>query len=149
DQFFHTLPFDDKLRLHFHRFMHGVHDELKTLRNAEDPLKIVATRIARRARVICFDEFFVSDIADAMILGRLFEYLFRYGVTLVATSNIAPDDLYKDGLQRARFLPAIAAIKRHCEILDVDAGTDYRLRTLTAMEAYHWPLDEAADMAIE
>ncbi len=149
DQFFHALPFDNKLRLHFHRFMQQVHGELKTLQRSEDPLKVVAARLASKTKVICFDEFFVSDIADAMILGRLFEYLFAYGVTLIATSNIPPDDLYRDGLQRARFLPAIALLKQHCEILNVDAGTDYRLRTLESAEIYHWPLDEAARRAME
>lgn len=149
DQFFHALPFEQKLRLHFHRFMQQVHGELKTLRKAEDPLRIVAAGLARRTRVICFDEFFVSDIADAMILGRLFENLFRFGVTLVATSNIPPENLYKDGLQRSRFLPAIGLVKRHCEVLNVDAGTDYRLRTLETVEIYHWPLDEDADRAME
>lgn len=149
DQFFHALPFEQKRRLHFHRFMQQVHGELKTLRHAEDPLRIVAERLARKTRVICFDEFFVSDIADAMILARLFETLFAHGVTLIATSNIPPDQLYAGGLQRARFLPAIELIKRHCEVLNVDAGTDYRLRTLETVEIYHWPLDDAADAAME
>lgn len=149
DQFFHALPFEEKLRLHFHRFMQQVHTELKMLKDQEDPLQKVAERLAGKTRVICFDEFFVSDIADAMILGRLFEHLFGYGVTLVATSNIPPDELYKDGLQRARFLPAIQLIKRHCEILNVDGGVDYRLRLLETVEIYHWPLDEAADKAME
>lgn len=149
DIFFHALPFDDKLRLHFHRFMQQVHAELKTLKDEQDTLRIVAERLAKRTRVICFDEFFVSDIADAMILGRLFEHLFRYGVTLVATSNIPPDELYKDGLQRRRFLPAIEQIKQHCETMNLDAGVDYRLRTLEKAEIYHWPLDERADQAMQ
>lgn len=149
DIFFHALPFDDKLRLHFHRFMQQVHAELKTLKDEQDTLKIVAERLAKRTRVICFDEFFVSDIADAMILGRLFGHLFRYGVTLVATSNIPPDELYKNGLQRRRFLPAIEQIKQHCEVLHLDSKTDYRLRTLEKVEIYHWPLDEHAEQAME
>lgn len=149
DTFFHTLPFPRKTRLHFHRFMQQVHAELKTLKDSEDPLKTVASRLAGKTRIICFDEFFVSDIADAMILGRLFEYLFTYGVTLVATSNIPPDQLYKDGLQRARFLPAIRLIERYCEILNVDAGMDYRLRTLETVEVYHCPLGAEADSAME
>lgn len=149
DQFFHALPIDEKLRLHFHRFMQQVHGDLRQTKGAEDPLKIVAANIARRTHVICFDEFFVSDIGDAMILGRLFEHLFQHGVTLVATSNIPPEKLYSNGLQRARFLPAIQQIETHCEILNVDAGTDYRLRKLEAAETYHWPLDKAAAIAIE
>lgn len=146
DLFFETLAEPRKGRWHFHRFMGGVHEELKTLKNRTDPLQSVADRIAARARVICFDEFFVSDIADAMILGRLFEALFGRGVTLVATSNIPPDELYRDGLQRARFLPAIALLKRHCRVLNVDNGIDYRLRTLETAEIYHAPLDEAAEI---
>ena len=113
DTFFDCLPFDKKSRVHFHRFMHRVHAELKTLDNHSDPLKIVADRLADEARVICFDEFFVSDITDAMILGTLMEELFARGITLVATSNIVPDELYKNGLQRARFLPAIALINKY------------------------------------
>lgn len=149
DLFFHAVPFDNKLRLHFHRFMQQVHAELKTLKDKEDPLRTVAARLASRTRLICFDEFFVSDIADAMILGRLFENLFQYGVTLVATSNIPPDDLYRNGLQRARFLPAIQLIKQHCEVLNVDAGIDYRLRTLEQVEIFHSPLDQQAEAAME
>ena len=128
DIFFQTLPFENKLRLHFHRFMKQVHDELRTLKSEEDPLRTVAERISKRAQVICFDEFFVSDIGDAMILGRLFEHLFRRGTTLVTTSNIRPADLYAGGLQRTRFIPTIQLIENSCEILRLDAGTDYRLR---------------------
>ncbi len=145
DSFFEALPFQDKQRMHFHRFMHAVHDDLKALRDEQDPLERVADRFASRARVICFDEFFVSDIADAMILGGLLQALFERGVSLVATSNIPPDDLYKDGLQRARFLPAIDLIKRYTRELNVDGGVDYRLRFLERAEIYHWPLDEQAD----
>lgn len=130
DLFFQSLPFKDKQRSHFHRFMQLVHDELKKHPDERDPLERVADKVAKRARVLCFDEFFVSDIADAMLLGTLFTALFARGVTLVATSNVAPDDLYKDGLQRARFLPAIRAIKEHCEVIHMAAGTDYRLRLL-------------------
>ena len=149
DQFFLALPFEKKLRLHFHRFMQQVHAELRKLKEKEDPLHIVAAGIARRTRVICFDEFFVSDIADAMILGRLFEHLFGYGVTLVATSNIPPQLLYKDGLQRARFIPAIRLIEKHCEVINVDAGVDYRLRALEKVEIYHSPLGPETDAAME
>ena len=148
DSFFEALPIQRKMRAHFHRFMQRVHRELKQMAGEKNPLQLIARRIANEARVICFDEFFVSDIADAMILGTLFESLFGYGVTLVATSNIEPDGLYKDGLQRARFLPAIALIKKHTLVLNVDGGTDYRLRTLEKAELYHYPLDEAADAGL-
>jgi len=144
DTFFDCLPFENKMRVHFHRFMHRVHDEMKTLSGQADPLKIIAKRFADETCIICFDEFFVSDITDAMILGTLFEELFSYGVTLVATSNIVPDELYRNGLQRARFLPAIALINQHCDVVNVDSGIDYRLRTLEQAEIYHAPLDEQA-----
>ena len=142
--FFDSLPGERKLRIHFHRFMHRVHDELKGLTGQADPLKLIASKLAGETDVICFDEFFVSDITDAMLLGTLFQELFGHGVVLVATSNIPPQDLYRNGLQRARFLPAIALIERHCEILNVDGGTDYRLRTLEQAEIYHFPLDQQA-----
>ncbi len=130
DLFFQSLPFKDKQRSHFHRFMQSVHDELRKLKNRADPLELVAEKISRRTRVLCFDELFVTDIGDAMLLGNLFRGLFDRGVTLVATSNAAPDDLYKDGLQRARFIPAIRLIKENTQVVHVDHGTDYRLRTL-------------------
>ena len=136
DLFFQSLPFAAKRRRHFHRFMYDVHAELKNLREQQAPLERVADRLAGETRVICFDEFFVTDIADAMILGTLFEGLFRRGVTLVATSNVPPKDLYRDGLQRARFLPAIALLERHTRVLAVDGGTDYRLRQLTQAGTY-------------
>ncbi len=148
DTFFESLPFDHKLRLHFHRFMRRVHQEIRTLKDQKNPLDIVADRLASEARVLCFDEFFVSDIADAMILGNLMEKLFARGVSLVATSNIVPDRLYENGLQRERFLPAIAILKAHVEVVNVDGGTDYRLRTLEQAELYHWPLDEQADTTL-
>ncbi len=144
DTFFECLPFEKKMRVHFHRFMYRVHDELKQLKNAQDPLKIVAQKLASEARVICFDEFFVSDITDAMILGTLMEELFGHGIVLVATSNIVPDDLYKNGLQRARFLPAIDLLNQNTRVVNVDSGIDYRLRTLEQAEIYHYPLDEKA-----
>ncbi len=130
DMFFESLPFSARRRSHFHRFMHDLHAELGRLRQRANPLEVVAHRIARRTRVLCFDEFFVTDIADAMLLGVLFAGLFRRGVALVATSNVAPADLYRDGLQRQRFLPAIALIEQHVEVLEVDHGIDYRLRQL-------------------
>ncbi len=132
DLFFQSLPFKNKQRSHFHRFMQAVHDDLGKLKDQPDPLEIVAERIAKRTRVVCFDEFFVSDIADAMLLGTLFDGLFRRGVTLVATSNVPPSRLYKDGLQRARFLPAIRQIEQHTEVQHVDGGIDHRLRVLEA-----------------
>jgi len=145
DLFFENLPFNDKLRYHFHRMMYHVHSDLKKLKNHKDPIEVIATDLADKARIICFDEFFVSDIADAMLLGKLLNALFRRGVTLVATSNIPPDDLYHDGLQRQQFLPAIELIKQHTEIINVTGGTDYRLRVLEQAEIYHSPLDEVAN----
>ncbi|MFB8831325.1 cell division protein ZapE [Azotobacter sp. CWF10] len=149
DTFYDALPFEQKMRTHFHRFMKRVHEEMKTLKGEKNPLTIIAKRFATEARVICFDEFFVSDITDAMILATLLEELFKNGVSLVATSNIVPDGLYKDGLQRARFLPAIALLKEHTEIVNVDSGIDYRLRALEQAELYHWPLDAEAEKSLE
>ncbi|HET9749570.1 MAG TPA: cell division protein ZapE, partial [Casimicrobiaceae bacterium] len=117
DLFFNALPFRDKRRQHFHRFMATVHERLKAHRNVENPLDAVAEEIATDTRVICFDEFAVTDIADAMLLGNLFAGLFARGVTLAATSNIVPDQLYAGGLQRQRFLPTIALLKEHCDVL--------------------------------
>lgn len=144
DVFFDHLPFKDKQRFHFHRLMYRVHGQLKKLAASSDPLQIVADDIANSTRVICFDEFFVSDIADAMILGRLLSALFDRGVTLVATSNIPPADLYAGGLQRQQFLPAIDLLTRYTEIVHVDGESDYRLRVLEKAEIYHAPLDEQA-----
>ncbi len=145
DTFYDCLPFNNKMRVHFHRFMHRVHEELKGLAGQEDPLKLIAKRFAKETCIICFDEFFVSDITDAMILGSLFEELFSHNVILVATSNIIPDELYRNGLQRERFLPAIHLINAHTEVVNVDSGVDYRLRTLQQAEIYHFPLDLQAD----
>ncbi|WP_371376721.1 cell division protein ZapE [Thalassotalea aquiviva] len=149
DTFFDSLPFEQKMRVHFHRFMHRVHEELKQLHGQSDPLKIIAKKLAEETQIICFDEFFVSDITDAMLLGTLFEELFAHHVILVATSNIIPDELYRNGLQRARFLPAIELINQHCDVVNVDSGIDYRLRTLEQAEIYHFPLDQAADDNLE
>jgi len=145
DTFFDSLPFENKMRVHFHRFMHRVHQELKALGKQSDPLKVIAKKFADETQIICFDEFFVSDITDAMILGTLFEELFAHNVTLVATSNIIPDDLYRNGLQRERFLPAIKLINEHTLIVNVDSGVDYRLRTLEQAEIFHYPLDTQAN----
>jgi cell division protein ZapE len=128
-------------REHFHRFMRGVHGHLHELRSAEDPLTLVAAGIASDARVLCLDELFVSDIADAMILSGLFESLVAQGVALVFTSNAPPSGLYRDGLQRSRFLPAITLLERCCEVVNVDSGTDYRLRQLEKAPLY---LDSAS-----
>jgi predicted ATPase len=136
DLFYQSLPFAERRRRHFHRFMHDVHAELKALHQREAPLDAVADRIAQDTRVLCFDEFFVSDIADAMILGGLFAALFKRGVTLVATSNVEPRNLYKDGLQRQRFLPTIDLLERHLDVVAVDGTTDYRLRRLTQAGTY-------------
>ncbi len=149
DNFFESLPFSKKMRMHFHRFMRRVHAELKQLDGQKNPLDKVADIIASEAKVICFDEFFVSDITDAMILGTLMAALFERGVVLVATSNIIPDGLYKDGLQRARFLPAIELLKAHTRVVNVDGGVDYRLRMLEQAELYHYPLDEHADISLQ
>ncbi|MCB8889720.1 cell division protein ZapE [Vreelandella malpeensis] len=145
DTFFEALPFPDKMRTHFHRFMQRVHNELNHYKGEKNPLELIAGKFATEARVICFDEFFVKDITDAMILANLLEALFERGVVLVATSNIVPDELYKDGLQRTRFLPAIELLNRHCDVVNVDSGVDYRLRALERAEIFHAPCDEAAE----
>ncbi|WP_168403203.1 cell division protein ZapE [Erwinia amylovora] len=147
DMFFRAIPGERKQRLHFHRFMLRVHQQLAELQGHSDPLQIVADRFKAETDLLCFDEFFVSDITDAMLLGTLMEALFSRGITLVATSNIPPDDLYRNGLQRARFIPAIEMIKQHCEVMNVDAGIDYRLRTLTA--AHLWMTPPGAETSQE
>ncbi|WPU23492.1 cell division protein ZapE [Cedecea neteri] len=149
DMFFQSLPGERKLRLHFHRFMLRVHEELAQQQGHSDPLEIIADGFKAETDVLCFDEFFVSDITDAMLLGTLMKALFARGITLVATSNIPPDDLYRNGLQRARFLPAIEAIKRYCDVMNVDAGIDYRLRTLTQAHLWLSPLDTASAQQME
>ncbi|MGD8829502.1 MAG: cell division protein ZapE [Pseudomonadales bacterium] len=148
DLFYECLPEHDRLRMHFHRFMQRVHRELTELSGTSDPLKTVAEGIAEETSVICFDEFFVSDIGDAMILGELFEHLFARGVTLVATSNVEPDRLYENGLQRRRFLPAIESIKAHTRVHRLETETDYRLRVLERAEIYHVPLGAAAERSL-
>jgi cell division protein ZapE len=149
DTFFDALPFERKLRLHFHRFMRRVHADLRRLQGEKNPLDIVADQFSEEVAVLCFDEFFVSDIGDAIILGSLMGKLFERGVSLVATSNIVPDRLYEDGLQRARFVPAIELIKIHTDVINVDSGVDYRLRVLEKAEIFHWPLDAGADASLE
>ena len=145
DVFFESLPFERKMRTHFHRFMQRVHHELGQLKQQKNPLEKVAKLIAKEARVICFDEFFVSDIGDAMILGGLLAHLIEEGVSFVTTSNIEPDKLYANGLQRARFLPAIALLKQHTQVLELDGGVDYRLRVLQQASIYYSPLGPEAD----
>jgi cell division protein ZapE len=149
DLFYNCLPFEDKLRRHFHRFMADVHTELKTLRSQQDPLVIVAGRIAERTRIICFDEFAVTDIADAMILGNLFEALFDRGVTLAATSNTQPQQLYMDGLQRQRFMPTIALLEEHTEVVPMRGELDYRLEFLEHADVYQHPADAEASRRLE
>jgi len=145
DSFFLCVPLVRKRRVHFHHFMRDVHRELATLKGQEDPLVLVAKHIAKQYRLICFDEFHVSDIADAMILGRLLEELLANRVVLCMTSNYAPDELYPNGLQRANFLPAIELIKTRMDVLEVDGGADYRRRALEQVQAYHTPLGPEAD----
>jgi cell division protein ZapE len=149
DLFYACLPFEDKARQHFHRFMSEVHEHLNAFREHRDPLQLVADELSERTRIICFDEFAVNDIADAMILGKLFEALFERGVTLAATSNTAPRDLYKDGLQRQRFAPTIALIERHTEVLHIDGSVDYRLRILERADVYQCPPSPSADAKLE
>lgn len=134
--FFASLQMPRAQRWHFYRFMRGVHAELGGINGQTRPLELVAQRIGRRAQIVCLDEFLVADIADAMILGGLLDGLFRRGVTLVATSNLAPQDLYRDGLQRQRFVPAIALLQSRVEVLHLDCGVDYRLRQLEQAPTY-------------
>jgi cell division protein ZapE len=148
DLFYNALPFEDKRRQHFHRFMADVHERLKRHRNVENPLALVAEEVAASTRIICFDELVVSDIADAMLLGTLFAELFARRVTLAATSNIVPDQLYSGGLQRLRFLPTIALLKQHCEVVHVDGSTDYRLRALERADVYQTPLGPTAEQRL-
>ena len=140
DVFFESLPGESKMRTHFHRFMQRVHRDLASIQGQKNPLERVADQIAAECRVLCFDEFFVRDIGDAMILAGLLEALFRRHVILIATSNIEPDCLYQDGLQRQRFLPAIALIRKHTKIVEIQSGVDYRLRSLTQTTLYHCPI---------
>jgi cell division protein ZapE len=145
DMFYDSLPIEKKMRLHFHHFMQRVQKELVALRGQVDPLKKVADIIHSEAHVICFDEFFVSNVSDAMILGDLFTMLFDKGITLVATSNIEPSGLYKNGIHRNRFLPAIAQVEKHTTVMNIDAGVDYRLRLLKQAKLYVSPLTADTD----
>lgn len=148
DSFYSVVPLVRKTRLHFHEFMREVHRQLDDLKGVADPLDEVARRVAKKYRLICFDEFHVSDIADAMLLYNLLKALFDNGVSFVMTSNYVPDALYPDGLHRDRILPAIALLKERLDVLNVDAGLDYRKRSLLQVAAYHTPLGAAADDAM-
>jgi len=149
DSFYAVVPLRRKTRVHFHAFMRDMHEELKTLKNEVDPLATVAQRIARRYRLVCFDEFHVSDIADAMILGRLLTALFTAGVVFVMTSNYPPDELYPGGLKRENFIPTIKLLYEWLDVVEVDGGVDYRLRALERVSAFHVPAGPAADAAME
>ena len=149
DCFYNAVPLKRKTRLHFHEFMREVHRELSDLKGTVNPLDVLAKRMALRYKLICFDEFHVADITDAMILHRLLAALFENGVGFVTTSNFKPNDLYPNGLHRDRILPAIALLNAKLEVLNVDNGTDYRQRTLEALQMYHAPLGEQADAAME
>jgi len=149
DSFFAAVPLIRKTRIHFHEFMRGVHRELNALRGTQDPLDEVARRVAQRHRLICFDEFHVSDIADAMILHRLLARLFDLGVEFVMTSNYAPDHLYPDGLHRDRFLPTVALLRSRLDVVEVDGGIDYRHRALERIETYLTPLGAKTEKRLE
>ena len=149
DCFYNAVPLQRKTRLHFHEFMREVHRELADLQGVVNPLDELGKRIAKRYRLICFDEFHVADITDAMILHRLLDSLFKNGVGMVTTSNFPPDGLYPDGLHRDRILPAIALLKKQLEVINVDNGTDYRRRTMERVVLYHTPLGAGADASME
>jgi cell division protein ZapE len=148
DCFFQSVPLTRKTRLHFHEFMREVHRELADLKGMPDPLQELGRRIARRFRLICFDEFHVADVTDAMILHRLLEAMFANRVSIVTTSNFHPDGLYPNGLHRDRILPAIALLKDKLEVINVDAGTDYRRRAMEHVLRYHTPLGPEAEAAL-
>ena len=155
DRFYVAAPVEKKRRQHFHAFMADMHDAIAAARramaagDARDPVEIVARSLAQEVRLLCFDEFSVTDIADAMLLGRLFGRLFELGLTLVATSNVAPDRLYWNGLNRASFLPFVSLLKERCEILHLKDGVDHRLEGLSAADIYLSPLGPAADAAVD
>jgi cell division protein ZapE len=148
DCFYHTLPIP-KLRMHFYQFMQRIHSGLTQLQGHKDPLQIIAKQLAEKTQVLCFDEFFVTDITDAMILGRLLKALFATGVCLVTTSNMKPDDLYKNGLQREQFIPAIELIKKNTEVIYITTKIDYRLRHLKEAGVFYTPLDDVAKQKME
>ena len=149
DLFFESLPIKRKTRLHFHRFMIAVHLSLKEFQGRPNPLKLVAEKFQKEASVLCFDEFYVSDIGDAMLLDGLLEEMFNIGMTFVATSNVPPHRLYENGLQRGKFLPAIALIEKNTNVHELGAGLDYRFRDLKSAGIYHCPLGESSEKALE
>ena len=149
DLFFESLERKDKVRIHFYRFMQSVHQALAEYQGSPDPLKLVAKRFANEGKVLCFDEFFVSDITDAMLLSGLLHALQKEGVTLVATSNVPPSGLYQDGLQRGKFLPAISLLEQTNQIVNLDNEFDYRLRALGKAELYHYPLGVQAEARLD
>ncbi len=149
DCFFNAVPLRRKTRLHFHEFMREVHRELAQLQGTVNPLDVLGAQIAQRYKLICFDEFHVADITDAMILHRLLQSMFDHGVGFVTTSNFKPDDLYPDGLHRDRILPAIDLLNAKLEVINVDNGTDYRRRTLERVKLYHTPLGPQADAQMD
>ena len=149
DSFYLCVPLVRKRRVHFHHFMREIHRELNEVKGTQDPIAEVAARTSKRYRLICFDEFHVSDIADAMILGRFLGQVIERGVVFCMTSNYSPDQLYPNGLQRERFLPAIELIRQCMDVLQVDAGTDYRRRALEQVRVYHTPLGAAAEESLE
>lgn len=149
DLFYSSLPFEQKTRMHFHRFMKRVHSELKRFQGSQDPLAKIAKSFSKQYYVLCFDEFHVSDIADAMILAELFKALFYHGVVVVATSNIEPNDLYHNGLQRDKFLPTIDLIYHHMQVMHMAGVHDYRLQYLSESKCYHFPLNEASQAELD
>ena len=149
DCFYHTLPIPNKMRMHFHQFMQWVHQELTLHQGKKNPLENVAQDLAQKTMLLCFDELFVSDITDAMLLGKLFQALFSRGVCLIATSNTAPDNLYKNGLQRERFLPAIDLLKQHTDVVHITTSIDYRLRHLKEAGVFYTPLNAETSSKME
>jgi cell division protein ZapE len=149
DCFFNAVPLKRKTRLHFHEFMREVHRELADLQGTVNPLDELGARLAKRYKLVCFDEFHVADVTDAMILHRLLDAMERNGVGMVTTSNFVPDGLYPDGLHRDRILPAIELLKRTMQVINVDNGTDYRRRTLEQVKLYHTPLGADAEAQME
>lgn len=149
DAFFDSVAIARKSRVHFHRFMQDIHHRLRETQGEENPLQHVASDIAEELRLLCLDEFHVTDIGDAMLMRNLLAGLFDQGVVLVTTSNQHPDELYLHGLQRGQFLPAIELIKQHLEVVQVDGGADYRLRVLEKEGVFHYPLDAVAEAAME